>query len=145
VAFRKAFPVFHAWQQTYGTRQEWATRSVLGWRRVVKPGWDYSGNRVPKYTDRLNGPIQSTAGDILYLALAKIAEDSAKPDGVQFLLSVHDELVLECPENDARNVALWLKEKMRSAMAEILGPALAGPKSVEVEYGLSWGETVEVE
>jgi DNA polymerase-1 len=96
---------------------------------------------VPKYTERLNGPIQSTAGDILYLTLAKMAADP-RPDTF-FLLSVHDELVLECPESEARGVALWLKEKMRSAMEEILGPALGGPKSVEVEYGPSWGESVE--
>jgi hypothetical protein len=29
----------------------------------------------PKYTERLNGPIQSTSGDILYLTLQKLAAD----------------------------------------------------------------------
>jgi DNA polymerase family A len=66
-AFRVAFPDFYKWQRSYGTRKEWETRSVLGWRRVV--GLDIDGE--PKYTDRLNGPIQSTAGDILYLTLEK--------------------------------------------------------------------------
>jgi DNA polymerase I-like protein with 3'-5' exonuclease and polymerase domains len=60
-------------------------------------------------------------------------------------LSVHDELVLECPEDDAREVALWLKEKMRAAIEEILGPELGGPKSVEVGYGPSWGECSDVD
>jgi DNA polymerase I-like protein with 3'-5' exonuclease and polymerase domains len=58
---------------------------------------------------------------------------------------VHDELVLECPEEEARGVALWLKAKMREAMEEILGEELGGPKSVEVGYGPSWGECVELE
>ena len=65
--------------------------------------------------------------------------------GTHFLLSVHDELGLECPEENARGVALWLKAKMREAMEEILGGELGGPKCVEVGYGPSWGECVELE
>ena len=140
-AFRAAFPTFYNWQRRYGTREEWETRSVLGWRRVVSPSWNRDGTQVPKYTERLNGPIQSTAGDILYLTLQKMAADP-RP-GVHFLLSVHDELVLECPEEDAREVALWLKQKMRSSIEDVLGKDLCGRKSVEVSYGSSWGETVE--
>lgn len=63
--------------------------------------------------------------------------------GTHFLLSVHDELVLECPEDDARDVALWLKETMRSSSEDVLGKNLGGEKSVEVSYGPSWEETTE--
>ena len=111
----------------------------MGWRRVVAPDKDYK----PKYTERLNGPIQSTAGDILYLTLKKLAQDPRSD--THFLLSVHDELLLECPEEDAREVALWLKTKMGEAMEEILGKELGGPKCAEVSYGPSWGEYVELE
>jgi len=138
-AFRAAFPEFYGWQQTYGAKAEWETRCALGWRRVVAPDKDLK----PKYTERLNGPIQSTAGDILYLTLQKLAQDP-RPD-THFLLSVHDELVMECPEEDARGVALWLKAKMGEAMEEILGEELGGPRSAEVGYGPSWGECVELE
>ena len=140
-AFRAAFPTFYNWQKRYGARKEWETRSVLGWRRVVSPSKDREGNTVPKYTERLNGPIQSTAGDLLYLTLEKIAQDPRSD--THFLLSVHDELVLESPEDDARNVALWLKEKMRSSIEDVLGKDLGGENSVEVSYGPSWGETTE--
>ena len=58
---------------------------------MVAPDKDHK----PKYTARLNGPIQSTAGDILYLTLEKLAQDP-RP-GTHFLLSVHDELVLDVP------------------------------------------------
>jgi DNA polymerase I len=138
-AFRAAFPEFYSWQRTYGAKHEWETRSALGWRRVVAPDKDHK----PKYTERLNGPIQSTAGDILYLALQKLAADP-RP-GTHFLLSVHDELVLECPKEDAGGVALWLKAKMGEAMEEILGEELGGPRSAEVGYGPSWGECVELQ
>jgi DNA polymerase I len=138
-AFRGAFPEFYRWQQTYGAKHEWETRSALGWRRVVAPDKDYK----PKYTERLNGPIQSTAGDILYLTLKKLAADP-RPE-THFLLSVHDELILECPAEDARGVALWLKAKMVEAMEEILGTELGGPKCAEVGYGPSWGECAQLE
>jgi DNA polymerase I len=141
-AFREAFPTFHNWQRHYGSKRDWATRSVLGWRRYIKPVKDRrTGDVVPKYTERLNGPIQSTAGDILYLTLQKMREDPR--EDIYFLLSVHDELVLECPEEDARDTAIWLKSKMRSAIEEVLGKDLGGEKSVEVSYGPSWGETTE--
>jgi DNA polymerase I-like protein with 3'-5' exonuclease and polymerase domains len=58
---------------------------------------------------------------------------------------VYDEVVLECPKEDARGVALWLKAEMSEAMEEILGEELGGPKSAEVGYGPSWGECVELE
>ena len=58
---------------------------------------------------------------------------------------MHDELILECPKEDARGVALWLKANMREAMEEILGEELGGPRSAEVGYGPSWGECVELE
>jgi len=116
---------------------------VLGWRRVVAPQKDDKTERLtPKYTDRVNGPIQSTAGDILYLALTKMREDLHPT--AQFLMGVHDEIVLEVPEQNAEDAALWLHAKMREAFEEVLGPELGGPESVEVGYGPSWGELKDV-
>jgi DNA polymerase I len=144
-AFRATFPGLYRWQREYGSKQGWTTRSVLGWRRHVAPGKDRNGDTVPKYTDRINGPIQSTAGDILYLAIHKMQADwdAAIRTEAKFLVSVHDEIVLECPEESAKDVALWLHSKMREAFEEVLGPELGGPKSVEVSYGPSWGEQEE--
>ncbi len=48
-----------------------------------------------------------------------------------------------CPAS-ANDAALWLKEKMREAFEEVLGPELGGPKSVDVGYGPSWGEQTEL-
>jgi len=81
--------------------------------------------------------------ETLYLTLKKLAAD--RRPGTHFLLSVHDELIMECSEEDARGVALWLKAKMGEAMEEILGAELGGRKCAEVGYGPSWGECVELE
>ena len=63
--------------------------------------------------------------------------------GTRFLFTAHDEVVLNCPEGIATEVAAWMKSKMVEALEEVLGPELDGPKSVEVGGGPSWGEIEE--
>jgi DNA polymerase I-like protein with 3'-5' exonuclease and polymerase domains len=163
-AFRAAYPGFYKWQKKYGAYKDetnlpkpdmWETRSVCGWRRVVagqyerKSEWKKQNNVaaewIPKYTERLNGPIQSTAGDILYLTLSKLDADlkAGLYPGTRFLFTAHDEVVLTCPEDIAREVAAWLKSQMVEAFEEVLGPDLGSTKSVEVGGGPSWGEIEE--
>jgi DNA polymerase-1 len=163
-AFRAAFPDFYAWQKQYGAHKDetnlkkkdmWETRSVKGWRRVVegqyerKSSWKVENNIpadwLPKYTERLNGPIQSTAGDILYLTLMKLDAELDSYPGTRFLFTAHDEVVLTCPSDVEKEVAAWLKAKMVEAFEDVLGPELGGPKSVEVGFGPSWGECEEWE
>jgi DNA polymerase I-like protein with 3'-5' exonuclease and polymerase domains len=133
----------------------WETRSVRGWRRLVsgqcerKSEWKQKNSIpadwIPKYTDRLNGPIQSTAGDILYLTLIKLDADlsAGLHPGTKFLFTAHDEVVLTCPESIVKEVAAWLKSKMVEALEEVLGPELGGSKSVEAGGGPRWGEIEE--
>jgi hypothetical protein len=64
--------------------------------------------------------------------------------GVHFLVGVYDEIVLEVPADDAEGAAGCLRSKMREAFEEVLGPELGGPGSVEVSYGPSWGELIEL-
>jgi DNA polymerase-1 len=142
-AFREAFPAFYRWQKAFGSREgyteeDFETRSVLGRRRVVAP--DASGK--PKYTDRLNGPIQTTGADVLYRTLRRLMKD--QDEGVcteaTFLFSSHDEIVFECPEIAKEAVMEWLVRRMREVFGELIGEVLAGPASVEVECGQSWAE-----
>jgi DNA polymerase I len=163
-AFRAAYPGFYKWQRKHGSYKDetnlpkedmWETRSVRGWRRVVEGNYEFKSEWkkehgvaaawVPKYTERLNGPIQSTAGDILYLTLGKLDADlsSGLYPGTRFLFTAHDEVVLTCPEGAAREVAAWLKYRTVEALEEVLGPALGGPKAVEVGGGPSWVEIEE--
>jgi len=79
------------------------------------------------------------------LTLALLREGRGECPEAVVVLVCHDEVVLECPKEDARGVALWLKTKMGEAKEEILGEELGGPRSAEVGYGPSWGECVELE
>jgi DNA polymerase-1 len=83
----------------------------------------------------INARIQGTAADILKLAM--IAVDRRLRDeqpGAHLLLTVHDELVLEVPEEQAEAVAQIVK-------AEMAGVAdLKVPLEVESGWGASWYE-----
>jgi hypothetical protein len=79
------------------------------------------------------------------LVVHRLRPCAVRAGGTHFLLSVHDELVLECLKEEARGVALLLKAKMGEAIEEILGEELGGPTTAEVGYGPSWGECVELE
>ena len=135
----------HRWQQEFGgdgnDEDDWYTVSFVGRRRYVSQNKDRaSGAYVPNYCDRLNGPIQTGGADTLYVALEKLIEDkeAGLHPGTEILLTTHDEIVLECPEDD-EGVLGWLVEKMRKAAGCFLRPELASEDCVEGVEGSSWG------
>lgn len=112
-------------------------RTLLGRRRVVEPGYDGS----PKYTERLNVPVQGTAADILKLAMARLWESREEHPNALPILTVHDEIVIECDEAEAERVDAWLSSTLKSAIADALGyPELAGEDAVETTISKAWGE-----
>jgi DNA polymerase-1 len=137
-AFEDAWPGVKAWQQAFGDRAghepgAWYTTSFLGRRRYVDRGKEGR----PKYTDRLNGPIQQGGADQLYLALGRMVDDPLP--GVSVIITTHDEIVLECPEEVAEEAEDWLVSHMREAIRETIGEELATEDCAEVESGESWG------
>ncbi|MCR5173445.1 MAG: DNA polymerase I [Oscillospiraceae bacterium] len=83
----------------------------------------------------LNMPIQGTAADVMKIAMIRV-ERALKKSGLRarLLLQVHDELIVECPEDEAERTAEILSEEMRNA-AE-----LSVPLPVEAKWGKSWYE-----
>ena len=69
------------------------------------------GERVAR-----NAPIQGTAADIIKIAMVKVSERLKKelPDA-RLILQVHDELIVECPENKAKDACRILEEEMENA------------------------------
>jgi len=61
-----------------------------------------------------NLPIQSLCADILKVAIGNLFL-RLEPEGVRFVNTVHDEIVLECAEEQAEEVARILKEVMEKA------------------------------
>ena len=84
----------------------------------------------------MNMPIQGTAADIIKIAMIKVY-DRLKNECPQakLIMQVHDELIIEAPENMAEQVAQLLKDTMETACK------MAVPFTVEVACGKTWYDT----
>jgi DNA polymerase-1 len=83
----------------------------------------------------MNMPLQGSASDIIKLAMIKIY-NSLKEKGLKskLILQVHDELIVECPEEIAQSVAELISRQMEQ-VAQLTVPLLA-----EAKFGNSWYE-----
>ncbi len=110
--------------------------TLMGRRRYLpelqspKPAIREFGKRAA-----MNTPVQGTAADIIKLAMVRVDEALRKARmRSRLILQVHDELLLECPPEEAEAAAALLKECMEGVM-ELKVPLLA-----EVHTGANWAE-----
>jgi DNA polymerase-1 len=127
-AFFKAYPGLYAWHTRTRNSRTSATRTLIGRRRWLD---DRASDTL-----RLNTPVQGTGADGLKLALALLWERRDQVPGAFPVLVVHDEIVMECDQDQAEAVSTWLKETMIEAMADWLDPV---PVDVDVNVAQTWG------
>ena len=109
-------------------------RSIYGRIRPVPTINDRNGNvRARAEREAINMPIQGTASDIVKIAMLKV-DDALRNAGLkaQMVMQVHDELLIEAPKKEAKQVAEILKREMESAVK------LDVPLTVEVGTGDNW-------
>ena len=83
----------------------------------------------------MNTPIQGTAADIMKLAMVRIDEALRREKmESRLILQVHDELLLECPPEEAKHAAALLQEAMENVVS------LRVPLVAEVHQGTNWFE-----
>ena len=112
------------------------TETMFGRRRYI-PELKSSNFNVRSGAERmtLNTPIQGTAADLIKLAMIRV--DKALRENfpeAKLILQVHDELIVECPEEQAEAVAALVSREMES-VAELKVPLTA-----EAKFGKSWYE-----
>jgi DNA polymerase-1 len=90
----------------------------------------------------LNSVVQGSAADVMKLAMLAVGYDQRIKDlGGILLLTVHDELILECPKNQAVEVAKLVVEDMTTVCE------LSVPLKVDAELfmdGRWYGESVNL-
>ncbi len=81
----------------------------------------------------MNMPLQGSASDIIKLAMLAV-DSEIKRRGLQakMILQIHDELIIDTPENEVAEVRAILKDKMENVVK------LEVPLVVEVADGQSW-------
>ena len=60
--------------------------------------------------EKVNHPVQGTGADGLKLAMALFYERLPEYLDAKLVIAVHDELVVECPEEQAEEVARFARE-----------------------------------
>ena len=119
------------------TAKEQGYVSTLYKRRRALPELKSSNFNTRSFGERvaLNMPIQGTAADIIKLAMVNVY-NRLKVDlpEAKLILQVHDELICECPENEAEKVKAILEEEMNNAVI------LSIPLTAEAKCGHSWAE-----
>lgn len=85
--------------------------------------------------EAINAPIQGTAADIMKIAMLKV-QDALAEAGLKgrMLLQVHDEIVIECPQEELKETARLVQSVMSAAYS------LSIPLLTEARAGLNWGE-----
>ena len=80
-------------------------------------------------------PIQGTAADVMKLAMVAVWKRlRAEKPSAKLVLQVHDELIVECPEAEAAEVARLVEEEMEQVVH------LAVPLLAEAHWGNNWLE-----
>jgi len=116
--------------------------TLLGRRRYF-PGLVNPSNaqtRQREEREAINAPIQGTAADIMKIAMLRVPP-ALEEAGLQarMLLQVHDELVLECPQEELHPTAQVVQAVMENAYT------LDVPLKTEARYGRNWGEMQPLE
>ncbi|MBR6596092.1 MAG: DNA polymerase I [Oscillospiraceae bacterium] len=115
-------------------RESGYTQTLFGRKRYI-PELKASNFNVRSGAERiaLNTPIQGTAADLIKLAMIRVENALNKHfPAAQLLLQVHDELIVECPEEIATQVAELISREMEG-IAKLNVPLLA-----EAKFGKSW-------
>ncbi len=110
------------------------TTTVLGRRRVLRE-LQSPNFRIRQMGERmaLNAPMQGSAADIMKVAMVRLdAALTARELSSRMLLQVHDELVLEVPEDEIAEVRTLVVEVMENACS------LAVPLVVEAHTAKDW-------
>ena len=112
------------------------TKTMYGRRRYI-PELKSSNFNVRQGAERmaLNTPIQGTAADLIKMAMIHV--DNALREQfpeAKLLLQVHDELIIECPEEQAQAVAELVSGEMQNVVQ------LSVPLLAEAKIGKNWFE-----
>jgi DNA polymerase-1 len=112
------------------------TETLFGRRRYI-PELKADKYQVRKMGERMamNAPVQGTAADIIKAAMVRL-EEALRSEGARArqILQVHDEIVLEVPDEEVERATELVTEAMKSAVK------LDVPLEVEVGAGVDWDE-----
>jgi len=114
------------------TRETGVARTLFGRERPI-PDMNSRNPSARGFAERtaVNSPIQGTAADLIKLAMVRIDRALAGWKA-KLLLQVHDELVLEAPQDEVEPLKTLLRKEMQGVRE------LSVPLVVDVGAGANW-------
>lgn len=117
-------------------RETGVVKSIFGRIRPI-PDINNKNHALRARAEReaINAPLQATAADLMKMAMLKV-HDRLEHEGLhsQVILQVHDELLLEVPENEIEQTREIVRQEMETVYE------LSIPLIVEVHEGKNWME-----
>jgi len=120
----------------YEAREKAYVKTIFGRKRYI-PEIKSINKQVRSLYERvaINAPIQGTAADIIKLAMIDIFKEIKKNNyKTRLILQIHDELILEVPEDEMETVPKMAKEKMENIVKLLV------PLVVEISVGKNLAE-----
>jgi DNA polymerase-1 len=135
-AYFAGFPRVRAFidQTLQQSRETGVVKTLFGRRRLV-PELNSRNGQIRSAAERVtvNMPIQGTAADILKRAMIDLhAALQPHAGSVRMILTVHDELLFECPRGEAESTADLVRQRMENAVS------LKVPLTVDVGFADNW-------
>lgn len=134
--YEQTFPLVREYVQNtlHQARTQGYVQTLMGRRRYFP---DMGGLQVVQRQaaerEAINMPIQGTNADMIKMAMIALQRQMEELNlGARQILQVHDELVLEVPDNEVDLVAELVVGAMRSALI------LTVPIQVEIKLGRNW-------
>ena len=112
------------------------TTTMFGRRRYL-PELGSGNPRVRSIGERqaLNAPIQGSAADIMKLAMINVERElEASELSARMILTVHDELVFEVPEDEVAAATALIEREMLSVCE------MKVPLGVDISFGATWAD-----
>jgi DNA polymerase-1 len=135
--------------ETYSTVKEYMQKNVesatqngfittlCGRRRMIAE-LQSANHNVRSFGERaaMNKPLQGSSADIIKIAMINVFETLQKGAyKAKLVLQIHDELLIDCPEEEVPAVSKILQYEMENAVSLLV------PLTVEVGIGKSWFES----
>jgi len=135
-------PEVKAWQldTIRQARRTTYTRTLMGrYRKLPNVNSRARGPKGHSERAAINTPIQGGAADVVMMAMVNLNKsEKLKRLGYRLLLQIHDEVIMEGPEENVEEALRTVKELMENPFDEFGLDSLRVPLEVDAKYEKTW-------
>ena len=123
-AYKAKFPILWTWRSEQIARMRAGMAIHNPWGRLLLPKTDF---------EVINHLCQSAVADVVKTAMLRLQKTI--PHGAVIVAQIHDELLIECMEQDADSVVTIMRDQMTGPI-----PQLPVTLAVKIGVGKTWAE-----